>query len=172
MPVLTDRARKPDGNNPNGYYEYDPVKRLKDDSTWLGQAEGKAVKVVSMLLYDLPPERHYKIIFMKRNMDEILASQSEMLEQRDAALSPAPNEELRQSFERHLEKLFAWVARQSHMEMLPCDYNRLIEGPDERVAGIVRFLQMDLKIPPMIRSVDMTLYRHKAPISKPALSGA
>lgn len=166
LPVLTDDARKPDEHNPHGYYEYAPVKRLKDDSAWLAQAEGKAVKVVSMLLYDLPPDRKYKIVFMKRDMDEILSSQEEMLRQVGSASSPVFNEELKQTFERHLEKLFAWLARQAHVELLFCDYNRLVRAPDEITAGIVRYLETDLNILAMNQAVDKKLYRHQTPVKR------
>lgn len=163
MPILTDNERRPDDNNPHGYYEYEPVKRLKENHSWLDQAEGKAVKVVSMLLYDLPADRDYKIIFMRRNIDEILSSQEEMLKQMGSASSPAFNEEVKLSFERHLEKLFSWAARMANVKIWPCDYNRLIDSPDEMTANILRFLQLNLTIPAMVRAVDKNLYRHRSP---------
>src|SRR5919205_1058382 len=80
MPLLVDHQRPADADNPNGYWEYEPVKRLQQDNTWMSQAEGKAVKVVSALLQYLPPQHTYKIIFMQRPMPEVLTSQSVMLE--------------------------------------------------------------------------------------------
>src|SRR5262245_34520180 len=83
MPLLTDDLRPADTNNPKGYWEYEPVKRLQQDNTWMHKAEGKAVKVISVLLQYLPPQHTYKIIFMQRPMQEVLASQTVMLERRD-----------------------------------------------------------------------------------------
>ena len=82
MPLLIDDLRPADTDNPNGYWEYEPVKRLQQDNSWIPQAEGKAVKVVSALLQYLPPQHTYKIIFMQRPMQEVLASQTVMLERR------------------------------------------------------------------------------------------
>ena len=79
MPLLTDGRRAADGDNPKGYCEFEPAKRLKDDASWLGAAEGRAVKLVSALLFDLPPERRYRVIFMTRDLDEVLASQRDLL---------------------------------------------------------------------------------------------
>mgnify|MGYP001577310805 CR=1 FL=1 len=74
LPVLCDGVRTPDANNPRGYYEYEKVKGMGRDASWIGEAEGKVVKVVSLLLYHLPPDHRYRVIFMTRRMDEILSS--------------------------------------------------------------------------------------------------
>src|SRR6188768_2448535 len=76
MPLLVDELRPAYADNPNGYWEYEPVKRLQQDNTWMYKAEGKAVKVISALLQYLPSPHTYKIIFMQRPMQEVLASQS------------------------------------------------------------------------------------------------
>src|SRR5262247_1316470 len=82
MSLLTDALRSVDADNPNGYWEYEPVKRLQQDNSWIPKAEGKAVKVISALLQYLPPQHTYKIIFMQRPMQEVLVSQTVMLERR------------------------------------------------------------------------------------------
>jgi hypothetical protein len=79
MPVLVDDLRPPDADNPQGYYEFEAVKRLQTDATFLAQATGKAIKVISALLEALPRGNQYKILFMQRHMEEILASQRTML---------------------------------------------------------------------------------------------
>ena len=76
---LTDRVRAADEDNPKGYYEFERVKRLEKDKEWLPEARGRAVKIISMLLKHLPPGFSYKILFMLRSMDEVLASQTQML---------------------------------------------------------------------------------------------
>src|SRR5262249_56905877 len=90
MPLLIDDLRPPDADNPNGYWEYEPVKCLQQDNFWIPKAEGKAVKVISALLQYLPPQHTYKIIFMQRPLPEILASQTVMLERRGAPSGKAP----------------------------------------------------------------------------------
>src|SRR5438046_6429896 len=79
MPVRTDGFRKADEDNPRGYLEYEPVKRTREDSSWVSDAVGKAVKVVYLLLRDLPDGFDYRVILMRRSLREVLASQSAML---------------------------------------------------------------------------------------------
>src|SRR5438132_3246059 len=77
--VVTDHVRTPDIDNPRGYYEFEKAKKIKEDASWLPEMRGKAFKMVSQLLYALPPTEQYRIIFMERNLDEILLSQEKML---------------------------------------------------------------------------------------------
>lgn len=86
MELLVDSQRKADDDNPKGYYELEKVKNLRHDNSWLNEASHKAVKVISILLYQLPEDIRYKIIFIKRNLDEVLASQQLMLERRGNSL--------------------------------------------------------------------------------------
>src|SRR5437868_1127771 len=83
MPVLTDKVRSADEDNPNGYFEFEAVKRTKQDASWLDDSGGRAVKMVYRLLYDLPVNRNYRVLFMRRNLKEVLASQREMLRRKD-----------------------------------------------------------------------------------------
>src|SRR5215813_2579369 len=83
LPVLVDAIRAADDDNPNGYFEFEPVKQLADgQNEWLTEAGGKVVKIISALLEYLPKSYHYKIIFMERELKEILASQQKMLSHR------------------------------------------------------------------------------------------
>ncbi|MFO1003217.1 MAG: hypothetical protein U0936_23025 [Planctomycetaceae bacterium] len=50
LPVLGDEHRPADEDNPRGYLEDARVKSLERDATWLAEAEGKAVKIISFLL--------------------------------------------------------------------------------------------------------------------------
>src|SRR5882724_8514008 len=105
MPLLIDDRRPADADNPNGYWEYEPVKRLQQDNSWIPKAEGKAVKVVSALLQYLPPQYTYKIIFMQRSLQEVLASQAVMLQRRGTQGSKADDTTLATVFEQHLERI-------------------------------------------------------------------
>ena len=94
IPVLIDGVRDADEDNPQGYYEYEPVKKTKEDTTWLQQASGKAVKMVYQLLYDLPPHYQYRVVFMRRRMSEVLASQKIMLNRRGKTDTSIADEKL------------------------------------------------------------------------------
>src|ERR1700730_18485992 len=66
--VVTDNLRTADTDNPKGYYEFEQVKTIKRDTTWLPATRGKAFKMVSQLLYHLPPVETYRVIFMERGL--------------------------------------------------------------------------------------------------------
>jgi len=161
--LLTDQMRQPDDDNPRGYYEFEQVKLLKDDSTWLAGAEGKAVKVISMLLPDLPAAYHYKVVFMMRDMDEILASQRRMLE-RSGVISLGPTDaKMCHHLERHLVQLRQFLAQANYLDTLWCHYNELLRCPREMTDRLVNFLNINLDQSSMVAVIDPTLYRQRPP---------
>lgn len=95
LPVLVDGRRGADIDNPNGYYEFEPVKETRTDASWVEGARGRAVKMVYRLLYDVPAEFRYRVLFMRRDLGEILASQRKMLTRHGAdpgvATTASPN---------------------------------------------------------------------------------
>lgn len=101
--LLTDHIREADSDNPQGYYEFERVKKLdKGDTAWVAEAQGQAVKIISQLLKHLPATYDYKVIFMRRHMDEVLASQQKMLLNRGEDTAAVSEETLAQLFEVHL----------------------------------------------------------------------
>jgi len=163
LPVLTDRLRTADDDNPKGYYEYERVKALdKGDHAWLPQAEGKAVKVISALLVHLPPTYTYRIIFMQRNLDEVLASQRKMLAHRGEASTAASDDEVAPLFAKHVQATKSWLMVQPNMTLLEIDYNLLIANPSPSVHAIQRFLVSGLAVEQMVQAVDPTLYRNRS----------
>lgn len=159
--VLTDGVRKPDEDNPRGYYEFERVKRLPEDTGWLDEAEGKAVKVVSMLLDKLPGDRNYKVIFMKRKLEEVLVSQAKMLRRLGKPYRPEDDRKLLEVFRKHLRELERWVARQKNMDVIYVSYNEIIEEPRVNAERINRFLGGGLDIDKMVSVVDKQLYRER-----------
>src|SRR2546428_4587887 len=153
MPLLTDDLRPPDADNPHGYWEYEPVKRLQQDNSWVHQAEGKAVKVVSALLQYLPHQYTYKIIFMQRPMQEVLASQAVMLERRGAQGGKADEQTLGAVFKQHLDHTERWLAMQQHMTVLPVHYHETIADPEATATRVVQFLDLPLAVEEMARAV-------------------
>ncbi|HEV3341305.1 MAG TPA: sulfotransferase, partial [Pirellulales bacterium] len=152
IPVVTDGARTADIDNPKGYYEFEKVKAVKRDASWLAETRGKAFKMVSQLLYDLPASERYRVIFMERDFDEMLASQEKMLQR--LGRSAAPRQEIERSFTLHLTRLHEWLAQQQHMQVLRVSYNELLAEPRghaERVAG---FLEGRADVEKMAGTVD------------------
>lgn len=162
MDILTDSIRTPDENNPKGYYEFERVKKLREgDNTWIGQAQGKVVKVISFLLKDLPPGFEYRIIFMRRNMEEILASQKKMLQQRGENTDIEKDRALRVSFEKHLHQTREWLKQQKGFRVYYVSYNDLLVNPDPYVEGISQFLEIPLSCERMREVIDNNLYRNR-----------
>lgn len=157
--IVTDHVRTADTDNPRGYYEFERVKKIKQDASWLPEVHGKAVKMVSQLLYDLPLSERYRIIFMEREMDEMLASQEKMLKR--LGRQAASREVIKRAFILHLERLHQWLGQQRNMNVLRISYNALLKCPEEQ-AGLVReFLDGRVVLEPMVSSVDRTLYRNR-----------
>jgi len=161
MDILTDDVRKADEDNPKGYYEFEKIKNLEKDRSWLSQCEGKAVKIVSLLLYHLPKNRNYKIIFMKRNMQEIIASQRRMLQRLPRDGDDENDEIIANKYQNHLQKLEVWLEKQSHIDVLYISYNDIIENPNESAEKIRRFLRNNLNVSAMVRVVKSSLYRQR-----------
>ena len=161
MPLLIDDRRPADADNPNGYWEYEPVKRLQQDNSWMHQAEGKAVKVVSALLQYLPPQYTYKIIFMQRPMPEVLASQTVMLERRGAQGGKADDKTLGAVFAQHLNRTERWVAIQQHMTVLPVNYHETLADPEATASHVAQFIDLPLAVEAMVCVVDPRLHRQR-----------
>jgi hypothetical protein len=157
--VVTDRIRTADTDNPRGYYELEKVKRIKQDASWLPEARGKAFKMVSQLLYDLPPSERYRIIFMERDLDEMLISQEKMLER--LGRTAGPREEMKRSFTMHLARLHDWLRRQRNIEVLRVPYNELVERPGGQAEHVSEFLHGAADAERMAMAVDPSLYRNR-----------
>jgi hypothetical protein len=157
--VLTDNVRRADVDNPRGYYEYERVKKIKDDAAWLPAARGKALKMVSQLLYHLPPDERYRIIFMRRDLDETLTSQEKMLER--LGRPAGARSQIKESFTAHLTRLEDWLARQPNIDVLYVAYNGLLEKPEAEAARVSAFLHDKADAVGMAAAVDQSLYRNR-----------
>ena len=162
MEVLTDQIRVADEDNPQGYYEFEPVKQIETDKTWLPAAQGKAVKMVAALLKHLPAGYSYKVILMQRRMQEVLASQKQMLRRRGEPTDRISDDQMAELFARHLERVKAWLAQQPNIELLHVHYDQVLADPYRQAAEINRFLGGWLDVERMAAVVDPALYRQRA----------
>ncbi|MFO7917189.1 MAG: sulfotransferase domain-containing protein [Anaerolineae bacterium] len=161
MPILTDGVREANEDNPKGYYEFERVKALEHDKAWVKEAVGRAVKVISSLLEHLPQEYVYKVIFMERHLDEVLASQKRMLVRQGKPTDSVDDEKMRSLFEKHLEQSKRWLNQQPHMDVLYVSYNETIEEPTHKATIVNGFLRRDLDEQAMCEVIDPTLYRQR-----------
>ncbi len=162
LAVLADHIRTADDDNPNGYYEFEAVKQTREDAAWLEGSEGKAVKMVYRLLYDLPADRSYRVLFMRRNLDEVLASQKVML-QRHGVADGVGEEQMAALFRSEIKSFYDWVAKQRHIALIDVDYNRVVESPQTEIARVNEFLGGVLDEHAMGAVVDESLYRNRKP---------
>ena len=161
MSVLTDEVRGADDDNTRGYLEFEPVKRTRQDASWLETAAGKAVKMVYMLLADLPVSHQYRVVFMQRALEEVLASQQVMLQRRGEKGADLPANKMADIFRRQLDDTRAWLARQSNFDVLHVDYRAVIDDPLTQARRVAEFLDAQLDVEAMARSVDPQLYRQR-----------
>jgi len=162
IPPLTDKIRTPDEDNPKGYYEFERVKKLdKGDTAWLPEARGKAVKVISALLKHLPDGYTYRVLFMRRKIEEVLASQKQMLIRRGEPTDRVSDEELAAMFQKHLRHIEAWARERPNVHWLDVSYNDLLANPLPEIARINRFLGGRLNEQKMAGVVDPNLYRQR-----------
>ena len=159
--VVTDKVRKADEDNPRGYFELEHVKKLKEDNAWLAECRGKAVKVISLLLFDLPPAYNYRLIFMQRNMEEVLASQRVMLERRGEKGDGISDDEMARKFEKHLKQAEDWISKQTNIDVLYVKYNEVIKNPLHYSEIVNKFLSEMLNQRNMAEAIAETLYRQR-----------
>jgi hypothetical protein len=158
---LSDGVRRPDEDNPRGYLELESVKRTRDDSSWVAQAIGKVVKVVHLLLPELPLEFHYRVVLVNRDLDEVIRSQDKMLARLGKSAGSLPQERLKAVFIRQLEAVKSHLARHGdRFHLLEVDYNALIGAPLGMATRIAEFLD-GLEVAPMLEAVDPALYRNR-----------
>lgn len=161
LDVLTDDVRRANEDNPQGYHEFELVKQIEHDKSWLGEAEGKAVKMISQLLHHLPAEYRYEVVFMRREMEELLASQRKMLERRGEPINSVSEERMAELFGKHIDRVLAWLRQQPNFDMLCISYNRVLESPLEQAEVINKFLSDELDVKAMAEVVEPALYRQR-----------
>lgn len=159
-PCLTDGVRKADADNPHGYFEYEKVKRLRQDWTWLPEAKGKAVKIITQLIPFLPPQFSYRVIFIERNISEVLASQRVMLQRQGKSDGNLSDVQLGNIFERQVREVKRVLAQRG-TPILDVAYLDALQRPIEVAEKIQGFLGENLDVCAMAAAIDPNLYRQR-----------
>ena len=164
VPLVVDGVRTADEDNPKGYHELEKVKALDKpgDRTWLADARGKALKIISFLLPDLPDDYDYKIVFLRRHLPEVLASQTKMLERRREPPGDVSDEEMARLFSSHLTKIEALLGERENCDVLYVEHRQTLEDPTQTAEAINQFLGGTLDTAAMAAVVDPLLYRNRA----------
>jgi tetratricopeptide (TPR) repeat protein len=156
---LADEAREADDDNPRGYLEFDPVKRLASDASWIAAARGRAIKVIAPLLPSLPGGVVYRVILMNRDIREVLASQRAMLHRRGMPVT-ASDEQLARAYAGHLEAARRWCAA-AGVPLVMVEHRECLTVPHEVVGRVVGFLGMPLDRDAMAAVVEAALWRQR-----------
>ena len=162
LPLLSDAARAPDPDNPRGYHELLAAKRTREDPSWLAGAAGHAVKVIHSLAVELPTDRAYRVLLVRRPWPEVLASQHAMLARRGESPDDLSPERAVAVFEAELEALERWAADAPRVALLGLGYPELIADPPRGAAEVARFLGGGLDLNAMALAVDPSLYRQRS----------
>jgi hypothetical protein len=175
LPLLCDESRRPDLDNPRGYFEYEPVMRIAEDSSWLDAAVGHGVKVLLGQLVHLPPGRAYRVILVERDLAEIMASQRTMLARQsardglpasgagvDEAVDEAEEAALRGHLSAQLQAIAQGLAELPGVELHVAQHADLLAAARPAAEAMDAFLAGGLDVAAMAASVDPTLSRQSA----------
>lgn len=169
IPALTDGLRSADENNPKGYYEWEPAKTLKEHPEAMAAGEGKVVKIISALLPFLPARHKYRIVFMHRPLEEVVASQNKMLARLGRQVPATPNAAVFRAFEKHLNEVQTWLSSQPNLAVLKVAHASVLADGRSEATRVAEFLGRQLDIDCMASRVERLLHREKMG-SAPGLS--
>ena len=164
LEILTDEVRTPDSSNPKGYFELEAVKELDKGQPprWLPDARGKAVKIVSSLLRWLPESYDYQVIFMHRDLDEVILSQNTMLAERGHPPDVTQDDRVRQLYQTHLEETLRLLGSRRCFSTLAVDYGGTLVRPQDTALRVERFLRRGLDLDRMAGAADPDLHRNRS----------
>ncbi|MCB9831725.1 MAG: sulfotransferase family protein [Planctomycetes bacterium] len=167
LPVLSDGEREADEDNLGGYFELEAVKITEADASWVGEARGKVVKVIHHFLEFLPPDRRYRVLFMRRRLEEIIASQRQMLIRRGSGEGGPSDREMTVILRQELLRVMHWLKDRPNFAVLYVDYNELMSDPTATIASLQGFLGPGLDYARMAEVVDPTHYRQRGGTTSP-----
>jgi len=159
LPVAFDDSRKPDVNNPKGYYELEGgkiINRLMEKSFPFERYKGQFIKITAYGIRFLP-EGKYKIIYSERNIEEILDSMEKM-----AQITDENRDETKELFIKLNNMVKRRIINREDISCLFVSYNKILENPRKNIEEIHRYLSLpNEKLEKMINVVDKRLYRQR-----------
>ena len=164
VPILTDAERAADIDNPKGYFELERIKDLEreTDKSYLREGRGKAVKAISFLIKDLPDDNDYRVIFMRRDLDEVLTSQEKMISRLDQGDTSAEREAMKEAYRNDIVRTRLHCRKRPNFELIELHYKAAIEDPESVAREVNGFLGGNLDEAAMRDAVDASLYRNRS----------
>ncbi len=164
VPILSDGVRSADVDNPKGYFELERIKDLEKetDKSYLREGRGKAVKAISFLIKDLPDDNDYRVIFMRRDLDEVLASQDKMIARLDQGDTSAEQEAMKEAYRNDIVRTRLLCKKRANFELIEVHYRVAIEDPAATARAVNAFLGGGFDEAAMREAVDASLYRNRS----------
>jgi hypothetical protein len=164
LPIMSDGQRGADVDNPKGYFEYERVKDLEQeaDKSYVREGRGKALKVISFLIRFLPDDNDYRVLFMRRDLDEVLDSQDKMIQRLGAADADAEREAMKEAYRNDIVRTRLHCRKQPNFELLEVHYKATIQDPVATARSVNAFLGGRLDETAMAKAVDESLYRNRS----------
>jgi len=107
----------------------------------LASAQGKVIKVIAQLLPALDKDYHYRIIFMLREINEVLQSQQTMLNKAES-----DKDKLAQTFQQQLHRIQVWLRKQNNIDVIYVKYQDVIQQPLQAIEKLNDFLDEGLEV--------------------------
>jgi hypothetical protein len=164
LPIMTDEEREADVDNPKGYFEYERVKDLEKetDKSYVRAGRGKALKVISFLIKDLPDDNDYRVIFMRRDLAEVLASQNKMIDRLGTEDADAQDEAMKEAYRNDIVRTRLLCKKRPNFELVEVHYKDTVEDPTGTAGKVNAFLGGRLDEAAMRAAVDASLYRNRS----------
>ncbi|MFB3117320.1 MAG: sulfotransferase domain-containing protein [Myxococcota bacterium] len=163
MEILTDSERAADIDNPKGYFEYERIKDLEKetDKSYVREGRGKVLKVISFLIKDLPDDNDYRVIFMRRDLDEVLASQNKMIHRLGTTDTTATEAAMKEAYRNDIVRTRLLCKNRPNFELIEIGYKLTIEDPAATARSVNAFVGGHLDEAAMREAVDGSLYRNR-----------
>ena len=163
LSIMTDGERTADVDNPKGYFEFERIKNLEKepDKSYVRGARGKALKVISFLIKDLPDDNDYRIIFMRRNLDEVLTSQGKMIDRLGTTDAEADDEAMKEAYRNDIVRTRLLCRKRRNMELIEIHYTETVADPAAGATKVNAFLGGHLDEEAVQAAIDQSLYRNK-----------
>jgi hypothetical protein len=164
MEIMTDSERVADIDNPKGYFEYERVKDLEKetDKSYVREGRGKVLKVISFLIKDLPDDNDYQVIFMRRDLEEVLASQNKMIQRLGTEDSTAAEEAMKEAYRNDIVRTRLLCKNRPNFELIEVHYKTTVEEPSSTANSVNTFVGVHLDETAMRAAVDGSLYRNRS----------
>jgi hypothetical protein len=164
MEIMTDSERTADIDNPKGYFEYERVKDLESetDKSYVREGRGKVLKVISFLIKDLPNDNDYRVIFMRRDLDEVLASQNKMIQRLGTEDASAAEEAMKEAYRNDIVRTRLLCKSRPNFELIEVHYKSTVEEPGATAISVNAFVGGHLDETAMREAVDGSLYRNRS----------